>query len=152
MWARKKMFPFERVRNVKYAVLGRIMTWQKSRDSNITWRQEEKGQEWKMRSNLNMRSASLFCSIQKPEPYLNFEMLSDSFICIIFQGQHDIWSSGMSIIQFLRSCHCSILDVPGHPWAPTLIQNWRPYFCVFGYVDMQKSNRPGLEKAKICII
>ena len=46
--------------------------------------------------------------------------------------------------------HCINISIQTHPWAPTLIQNWRPYFCVFGYVDMQKSNRPGLEKAKIC--
>ena len=28
----------------------------------------------------------------------------------------------MSIIQFLRSCHCSILDVPGHLWTPIVLQ------------------------------
>lgn len=30
MRARKKMFPFERVRNIKYADLGRIVTWKKA--------------------------------------------------------------------------------------------------------------------------
>jgi len=30
------------VRNVIYADLGRIVTWQKSWDGNITWRQEDK--------------------------------------------------------------------------------------------------------------
>ena len=45
MRARKKMFPFVGVQNAIYADLGRIVTWQKSRDGNITWRQEEKDQE-----------------------------------------------------------------------------------------------------------
>jgi hypothetical protein len=39
------MFPSMRIQNAKYADLGRIVTWQKSRDSNITWGQEEKEQE-----------------------------------------------------------------------------------------------------------
>ena len=37
----------------------------------------------------------------------------------------------MSIIHFSRSRHCSKLDVPGHPWAPTLIQRWRSFFSYF---------------------
>ena len=45
MLVRKKMFPFVRARNVIYADLGRIVTWQKSWDDNITWRQEDKDQE-----------------------------------------------------------------------------------------------------------
>ena len=43
--ARRILFPTVWVRYAIHVDLGRIMTWQKSRDSNITWRQEEKDQE-----------------------------------------------------------------------------------------------------------
>ena len=45
MRARKIMLLSQQERDAIFADLGGIMTGQKSRDSNITWRQEEKDQE-----------------------------------------------------------------------------------------------------------
>ena len=61
--ARRIMFPFERVRNVKYADLGRIMTWQKAGIATSHGdRREGPGMKNEVKSGFEVGLAVLFNS------------------------------------------------------------------------------------------